>query len=198
MAAESFGQFLWRLAALAVFIAAIWAIEALQMATGRGLTAQFGLIPRRVEGLDGVVMMPLLHGSPAHAAANTGPLLIFGVILAATATRALWAVTAVIVGLGGLGVWLFGGLAIHVGASGLLFGWFAFLVARGIVDRRPLPMLVALGVGVVYGALIWGVLPGQEGISWEAHLFGALAGVAAAIVGPCRLTEARRRSALPR
>ncbi|MEO0547899.1 MAG: rhomboid family intramembrane serine protease, partial [Pseudomonadota bacterium] len=81
--------------------------------------------------------MPLLHGGFGHLASNTPPLLVMGALLAATATRALIAVNAVIVGLGGLLVWLFGGTAIHVGASGLIFGWFGFLTLRGLVDRSP-------------------------------------------------------------
>jgi len=180
-----------RLAPLALLLAAIWVVEGIQLASDRGLTPVFGLLPRHVSGLDGIVFMPFLHGSVEHAASNSVPLIILGALIALTATRALWAVNVVIVALGGLGVWLFGQEAYHIGASGLLFGWFGFLMARGVVDRRPLPFFVSVGVGVVYGTLIWGVLPGQEGISWEAHLFGALAGVAAAIVVPCRLTSAR-------
>jgi len=102
--------------------------------------------------------------------------------LAATATRALIAVNAVIVVLGGALVWLFGSFAIHVGASGLVFGWFGFLLARGLVDRSFTTLAAAVLVGLLYGSFVWGVLPGQPGVSWEAHLFGAIAGVVAAIV----------------
>ena len=181
-----------RLGGLAVLLATIWAVEGIQIVTDRSLIPVFGLLPRSISGLDGVIAMPLLHGSPEHAAANTVPLMILGTLVGLTATRALWAVNAVIVVVGGLGVWLFGTYAYHVGASGLLFGWFGFLVARGVVDRRPLPLVVSIVVAVAYGTLIWGVLPGQEGVSWESHLFGAIAGVAAAIVVPCRLTSARQ------
>jgi membrane associated rhomboid family serine protease len=91
-------------------------------------------------------------------------------------------VNAVIIALGGALVWLFGDTAIHIGASGLVFGWFGFLVARGLVDRSPVTLAVAMVVGVLYGSILWCVLPGQPGISWEAHLFGAIAGVAAALL----------------
>lgn len=174
--------FLVRFAALFVFVAALWLIQAINWATGYSLNFAFGLVPRRVNGLDGVVGMPLLHGSFEHLMANTPPLLLMGALLTATATRALLAVNAVIVGFGGMLVWLFGTSAIHVGASGLLFGWFGFLVTRGLVDRSPVTLGAAMLVGVSYGSIIWGVLPGQPGVSWEAHLFGGIAGAAAAML----------------
>jgi membrane associated rhomboid family serine protease len=104
-----------------------------------------------------------------------------GVLLAATATRGLLAINAVIVGFGGILVWLFGSSAIHIGASGLVFGWFGFLIVRGIVDRSLMTIGAAFLVGLFYGSIIWGVLPGQSGVSWEAHLFGAIAGSIAAL-----------------
>jgi membrane associated rhomboid family serine protease len=71
---------------------------------------------------------------------------------------------------------------IHIGASGLVFGWFGFLVVRGFVDRSLITLSAALAVGLLYGSILWGVLPGQPGVSWEAHLFGAIAGAAAAFL----------------
>lgn len=176
---------------LGLLVAVIWGVEIVNIVTGYALNQWFGLFPRSLAGLDGIVFMPVLHGSVAHAAANTVPLIVLGGLVAATLERGLWSVNAVIVGLGGLGVWILGARAIHVGASGLIFGWFGFLVARGLIDRRPIPLLVALAVAVVYGAMVWGVLPGQPGVSWEAHLFGALAGIAAAVLIRAPL-EARR------
>ncbi|WP_113912087.1 rhomboid family intramembrane serine protease [Roseovarius dicentrarchi] len=171
-----------RATALAAFVGLLWAVQVVNWITGYGLNASFGLIPRHVSGLDGVVAMPLLHGSFAHLMANTPPLLAMGALLIATVTRALLAVNAVVIGLGGGLVWLFGSSAIHIGASGLVFGWFGFLVARGLVDRSPVTMGAALLVGFVYGSILWSVLPGQPGVSWEAHLFGAFAGAAAAFI----------------
>lgn len=171
-----------RAAALAAFVALLWAIQVVNWIIGYGLNPSFGLIPRHVSGLDGVVAMPLLHGSFAHLMANTLPLLVMGGLLVTTATRALVAVNAVVIGLGGGLVWLFGSSAIHVGASGLVFGWFGFLVARGLVDRSLVTLGAALLVGGLYGSILWGILPGQPGVSWEAHLFGAVAGVVAAFL----------------
>jgi membrane associated rhomboid family serine protease len=174
--------FFRRTAALVAFVALLWAVQVVNWIFGYGLNPAFGLIPRHVSGLDGVIAMPLLHGSFAHLMANTPPLLVMGGLLVATTTRGLLSVNAVVIGLGGGLVWLFGGSAIHIGASGLVFGWFGFLVARGLVDRSPITLGAALVVGVLYGSLLWGVFPGQPSVSWEAHLFGALAGAAAAFL----------------
>ena len=173
-----------RLVILALFACALWIVHAVNWVSGNALTLAFGLMPRRVDGLDGIVFMPLLHGSFGHVASNTVPLLVMGTLLVVTATRALTRVNGVIVLGGGTATWLFGSSAIHVGASGLVFGWFGFLIARGVVDRSPITVVVALLIGFVYGALIWGVLPGRPGVSWEAHFFGVLAGIAAAWIVP--------------
>ncbi|MGP6087156.1 rhomboid family intramembrane serine protease [Antarctobacter jejuensis] len=170
---ERFG---WVMALLGV----IWAVEAVNLITGYALNGWLGLRPRSLGGLDGILFMPLLHGSVAHASANTVPLAVLGGVLAVTARQVVLMASLIIVVLGGLGVWLFGGTAIHVGASGLIFGWFGFIVARGLIEKRPIPLLVAVGVAVAYGTMIWGVLPGQPGVSWESHLLGAGAGVFAA------------------
>ena len=182
-----------RMAALSGFVAALWIIQVVNWATGYGLNAAFGLIPRQVYGLDGVVGMPVLHGGFGHLTANTPPLLVLGALLAATTTRALVAVNAIVVGVGGGLVWLFGSPAIHIGASGLIFGWFGFLIARGLVDRSPVTLGAAGLVAVVYGSILWGVLPGQPGVSWESHLFGAIAGIVAAVLTRAQVHAPRLR-----
>ncbi|KPD13998.1 rhomboid family intramembrane serine protease [Phaeobacter sp. 11ANDIMAR09] len=166
-------RFYW----LAILIAVIWAVQGVNLISGYALNDWFGLIPRSIGGLDGVVMMPFLHGSLSHIASNTVPLVVLGGLLTLTAPRLILQASAIVVVFGGLGLWLFGASAIHVGASGLIFGWFGFLVTRGLIEKRPLPLLVAIGVAFFYGTMIWGLLPGQPGVSWEAHLFGCLAGV---------------------
>ena len=174
--------FLQRATALFAFVALLWVVQVVNWITSYGLNPTFGLIPRYLSGLDGVIAMPLLHGSLAHLMANTPPLLVMGGLLIATTTRALLPVNTIVIVLGGGLVWLFGSSAIHIGASGLVFGWFGFLVTRGFVDRSLITLGAALVVGVLYGSILWGVLPGQAGVSWEAHLFGAVAGAAAALL----------------
>lgn len=187
-----------RLTVLAVFIGLLWVIQVVNWAMSYQLNFAFGLVPRAITGLDGIAGMPFLHASFQHLLANTPPLLVMGALLAATATRALIAVNAVIIALGGTLVWLFGSSAIHIGSSGLVFGWFGFLVTRGLADRSLPTLGAALAVGILYGTMLWGVLPGQPGVSWEAHLFGAVAGVAAAFligtnVHAPRMQEVERR-----
>lgn len=174
----SLDRFGWLIALIAV----IWAVQVVNLLTGYTLNDWFGLRPRSLGGLDGVVLMPLLHGSFAHILSNSVPLVVLGGLMAATAPRNAIPATAIIIVLGGIAVWLLGKTAIHVGASGLIFGWFGYLVARGVVERRLVPILVAAGVALFYGTMIFGVLPGQPGVSWESHLFGAGAGVSAALL----------------
>lgn len=174
--------FFRRVAALFVFVALLWVIQATNWATNYAFNPALGLIPRRVSGLDGVVAMPFLHGSFEHLISNTPPLLLLGALLAATTTRALVAMNVAVIALGGTLVWLLGSSAIHIGASGLVFGWFGFLITRGLFDRSPVTLGASVLVGVFYGSIIWGVLPGQPGVSWESHLFGAIAGAAAAFL----------------
>lgn len=163
-------------------VLAIWAVQAINLVTGYALNPVLGLAPRDVTGLPGVALMPMLHGSLDHAATNTPPVLVLGGLVAVTAGRlALTATVAVVLG-GGVLVWILGRDAVHVGASGLIFGWLGFLLARGLVDRRLVPMVVAAGVALVYGAMVWGVLPSRPGVSWESHLAGFVAGICTAVL----------------
>ncbi len=162
--------------------AGLYAIEAVDMLSGRALERNYGIEPLQVDGLDGVLFAPLLHGDWAHLVANTVPFLVLGFLAMAGGIRQFVVVTATIWVLGGLGVWLTGGYGsgYHIGASGLIFGWLVFLLTRGFFARSGLQILLAVGLFFVWGGILFGVLPGQPGISWQAHLFGALAGLLAA------------------
>jgi membrane associated rhomboid family serine protease len=138
---------------------------------------QYGIRPRQVEGLVGIPLAPFLHGGFSHLIANTGALLALGILLVLT-TQRFWAVTLGVVLLGGLGTWLVAGSnTVHIGASGVVYGYAAFLVAWGVLTRKLLSVLVGVLVVLMYGSIVIGVLPGQPGVSWEGHLFGAVAGV---------------------
>lgn len=140
-----------------------------------------GIQPREVDGLDGVVWAPLLHAGFGHLIANTLPLLVLGWLCMAGGTRQFVAVTAVVWLIGGLSTWLIAPEGYtHLGASGVAFGWLAFLLARGFFNRSAAQILVAVVLFAYWGGMLWGVLPGQQGISWQSHLFGALAGFLAA------------------
>lgn len=164
-----------------LLIAAIWAIEGINQLLGHQLNQWFGLLPRSVPGLIGVPAMPFLHGGVGHALANTLPLLVLGGIGVAVAPQRFGLASAVIVVVSGLAVWLLARPAIVVGASGLIFGWFGFVVALAVLERSFRALAGAVAVIVLYGGIVWGVLPTQgNNVSWEAHLFGALAGAATA------------------
>nr|WP_019203792.1 rhomboid family intramembrane serine protease [Tsukamurella sp. 1534] len=167
---------------VAVFVAALWAIEGVDTVLGNSLD-HWGIEPREGGGLRGIAMAPLLHGGWSHLAANTVPALVLGFVgLAAGAGRFILA-TAVIWVFSGVGVWLTGAdNTVVVGLSGVLFGWTTYLVLRGLFTRRPLDLIVGLVLAVIYGGMLWGVLPGQAGVSWQAHLWGAVGGVLAAIL----------------
>ncbi len=140
------------------------------------------LIPRTSHGLLGVLTMPFVHASWTHLVVNTLPLATFAWLVLIRGPIYFARVTIFIALVGGLGVWVFARSAAHVGASGLIFGYFGFLVARGLYDRQLRSIAIALGVAFVYGSMIGGVLPGLPQVSWEGHLAGLLAGVLAARV----------------
>jgi membrane associated rhomboid family serine protease len=163
-----------------VLTAGLYVVEAVDIVSGGTLDRDYGIRPLQVDGLDGVLFAPLLHADLAHLGANTVPFLVLGFLAMAGGIRQFLVVTATIWVVGGLGVWLTGGSGNHIGASGLIFGWLVFLLTRGFFARSGLQILMAVGLFFVWGGILFGVLPGQPGISWQAHLFGALAGLLAA------------------
>lgn len=169
-----------RILPVLVLVAILWVLELADLLTPLDLDA-YGIRPREVAGLPGIVLAPFLHLGFGHLIANTSALLVLGALLAWT-TRHLWAVTIGVVLLSGLGVWLFGGSqTVVVGASGVVYGYAGFLTVYGFAARRFGQVLVGLVVVGLYGGLLWGVLPLRTGVSWQGHLFGALAGVALAL-----------------
>ena len=156
------------------------AAESFDQLTGEWLD-QDGIVPRSLDGLDGILWAPLLHGGFAHLAANTLPFIAFGFLVLANGIGRFVFVTAVIWVLAGLGVWFtapYG--SVTVGMSGVIFGWLTYLLVRGFFARSGTQILLAVVVFFMWGGILLGVLPGQEGVSWQGHLFGALAGVFAA------------------
>ena len=137
-----------------------------------------GIVPRTSKGLIGIVTSPFLHGSFRHILSNTVPLVVLLFILNHFYPQKALSVILFTVIAGGLLVWLFGRNANHIGASGLIYGLAAFLIANGFIEQKFIPLLISVAVIVLYGGLIWGILPSLRSyISWESHLFGAVTGV---------------------
>jgi membrane associated rhomboid family serine protease len=158
----------------------LWAVEIVDSFVLGSTLQAHGLRPREVDGLGGIVTSPFLHGTFAHLASNTIPFLVLGSLVVLRGLRTFAGVSLGIVVVGGALTWIFARSANHIGASGLIFGWLAFLLLAGLFERRLASILVSVAVGLVYGGLLWGVLPGDPGVSWEGHLFGAVGGVFAA------------------
>ncbi|MEO7317355.1 MAG: rhomboid family intramembrane serine protease [Chthoniobacteraceae bacterium] len=158
----------------------MWAIEILDLLPFIQLDRS-GIRPRSLAGLAGIVFAPFLHDGFTHLIANSFPFVILGAIVLLGGRRVFWRVTIFVTLAGGLGVWLFGGrFTNHIGASGLIFGYLGFLLARGWFEKSLPWMLAACAILVAYGGLLFGVLPIHAGVSWQGHLFGFLAGVGAA------------------
>ncbi|MEM1420233.1 MAG: rhomboid family intramembrane serine protease [Pseudomonadota bacterium] len=169
---------------LIAFVALLWAVHVLNIATGNALTRDYGLIPRTVEGLDGVLLMPLLHGSWQHLSANTPPLLVLGGLILLLAPQRFWKATIICILVGGVLTWLLARPNNHIGASLLIFGWFGFLVALGVLERSAEALFGAAIALLLYGVPTFlGVVPGEDGqVSWDGHLAGLVAGVSAAVI----------------
>ncbi|GAA4386971.1 rhomboid family intramembrane serine protease [Tsukamurella soli] len=179
-----------------LFVAALWLIEGINVLDHNGLDS-WGIVPRNTDGLRGIAFAPLLHAGWGHLMANSVPALVLGFVgLVAGAARFLSATVLVWV-VSGIGVWLTGGSnTVVIGLSGVLFGWMTYVVLRGFLSRDLLWSLVGVVLLVLYGGMLWGVIPGQVGISWQAHLWGAIGGVLAAVLLR-RRRPVERASALP-
>lgn len=168
-------MFLW----LAGFIAIIWGVEAVNLLVDHRIS-EFGIVPRTVDGLRGIPLWIFLHAGIGHVMSNTLPMAVLGGVIATQGQRALLKVSAIVGVVSGVGVWVFARPGIHVGASGLVFGYFGYLVARGWYRRSLSAVVVAILVFFFYGGLIFGILPTFGFVSWEGHLFGLLAGILSA------------------
>lgn len=165
---------------IVAFVGLLYLVELVDVLTVPRLD-EAGIRPREVEGLDGIVFAPLLHGGWGHLVANTVPLLVFGFLILLAGIARWLAVTGTVWLVGGTGVWMTGGeQTIHIGASILAFGWLTYLLVRGLFSHSVREVALGAVMLFLYGGLLWGVLPGQPGVSWQGHLFGALGGLWAA------------------
>ena len=164
-----------------IVVVLMWLIEVVDALLLDNRLDQQGISPRSLGGLDGILWTPFLHGGFGHLLANTLPLLVLGSFVAMEGPRRLLTVTAFVVILGGLATWLLARSAVHIGASGLVFGYAGFLLVAGFVEKSVRGIAVAIIVGVLYGGMVLqGITPVSSYVSWESHLFGFAAGVLAA------------------
>ena len=162
-------------------VALLWAIELVDLFVLRRALDRLGIRPHEIGGLWGILFAPFLHGGLGHLLANTIPLMFLGWLTMLRRTAEFFIVAASAMLIGGLGTWLFGAPnTIHIGASGVVFGFLGYLLARGYFERSFTSIAIAVVVGLLYGGALWGVLPSGPGISWQVHLFGLLGGGAAA------------------
>jgi len=172
---------------LFVFVGIMWAVRIADTFRPDGSSiAGVGVIPRTTDHLAGILAAPFIHANWPHLFANTLPLLVLGSMVLLSGVSEFLFVTIVCVLSAGAGTWLFGGSANHIGASGVVFGYVGYLLARPAFERRIWFALITLVVAALYGtALLWSVVP-RSGISWTAHFFGFVGGVVAARLSAMR------------
>jgi membrane associated rhomboid family serine protease len=181
-----------RVALLALFVGSMWAVFFLSAIMPFLNLNRHGVVPRSLGGLQGILFAPWLHASLGHITANTGGLLVLGWLCLWPRISNFWEATAGGMLGAGLCAWLFGASnSIHIGASGLVFGYAGYLVARGYYTRKFVPILVAFLVVCTFGgSMRFGVLPLYPGLSWQSHIGGLIGGVLAARMGSASRSRA--------
>jgi len=184
---------------LGILVAAMWGLELIDWMSGHWLDQHFGIIPREPAGLIGLVGSPFMHANVAHLAANTIPFFVLGLFVALRGIPTFVKTSLFVMFVGGMLVWLFARNADHIGASGVIFGYFGYLLAVGVFERSFSAILIAAVVALLYGGIIFGVIPSDPRVSWEGHLFGFLSGGTWAYLsgGRKRLADKQAQSKTP-
>ena len=170
----------WAALVMLLLLAGLWMLEFLDQLSGHQLD-QLGIHAREVDGMPEIFTAPFLHAGWDHLLSNSLPFYVLGFLVLLSGLARWLASSLIILVISGMAAWsLTPAHTIILGASGLIFGWLTYLLARGIWSRRPAQVVVAALVLLVYGGLIWGIFPNGAGVSWQAHLGGAIGGVVAA------------------
>lgn len=159
------------------FVAVCWAVFLVNNVLLGGALDRFGIVPRQVDGLPGIIFSPVLHVSLKHLIANTLPLVVLGAILCARGRSEFWTVTLAGALIGGVLTWIFGRKAYHIGASGLIFCYFGYVASLAWFRRTLLNFVLSVGCVLLYGGMLKGMMPVSGAISWESHLAGLIASV---------------------
>jgi membrane associated rhomboid family serine protease len=164
-------------------VALMWLVEVINAIDSYGLDSD-GIVPRSFSHLWAIFTSPFIHANfSPHLLDNTIPLVFMGVFIALRGAARLAAVTAIVIVVGGLGTWLIApSNTVTIGASGVVFGYATYLFARGVFNRSVLEILIGLVVGAVWGAALLSSIVPHTGVSWQAHVCGAIGGVVAAWV----------------
>lgn len=162
---------------LVAVIALLWVIEVVNFGVFQGTLTRWGIVPRTVQGLPGILLHPLLHIGFAHLAMNSIGFLMLGGLVIVREVRDFWVATLLSTLVGGLGTWVIGRPEPHVGLSGVIFGYLGYLLTTGWFDRRVGSIIISILAALCWGTLLFGLSPMQRGVSWEVHLFGMLGGV---------------------
>lgn len=166
---------------LGALVAIFWIVTFVNEIFLRGQLNTLGILPLNLVGLRGILFAPFLHGGFYHVAANTVPFIVLGWLVMLRNISDFYFVSIIAALVGGLGTWLIGDpRSLHIGASGVIFGYFGYLLFRGYFERSFVAIAISLIIAFTYGSLIWGVLPTRSYISWEGHLFGFIGGIIAA------------------
>jgi membrane associated rhomboid family serine protease len=164
-----------------LFLVLLWTLEGLKWLGLVNLT-HLGVYPREIDGLPGILTAPLVHGNFGHLFANSTPLFVLSAGILFFYRKIAWLVFLLITVGSGSFVWVFGNASYHIGASGLIYGCASFLVVSGFINHNRSQIAISLLVFLFYGSMIWGILPTEKGVSWEAHLGGLLAGIVCAFL----------------
>jgi len=159
-----------------VLVLLIWVVKLFEVGTGIDLS-MLGVFPRELHGLAGIFTAPLIHDDPKHAFANTIPLLVLGFLMYNAYRKVAVKSVVIIWLLSGIGIWIIGRPAYHIGASGVVFGINFFLFFSGIFRLDMRSLALSLLVAFAYGSMVWGIFPIDLKVSYEAHAMGALSGV---------------------
>ena len=179
----------------ALWVAVLWAIQAVNLLSGYKLNS-WGIYPRELSGLWGILCAPFLHAGFYHLISNSMPMLILLALVYMSSARALVWVSITGILCGGLGVWVFGSSGYHVGASGLIFAFWGYLIADAWFRRSVKSILISVITLLLYGGLLFNVFSCRPYVSFSSHLFGLLAGVTTArlLAPPRRTAQAPARS----
>ena len=164
-----------------IFVFFLWMIKTFEVILDFNLL-EYGILPRNIFGLPGILFSPFIHGGFVHLFSNSIPLLVLGTGMIYLYPKSSIYVLPIVYILGGLGVWLFARQSSHIGASGLVYGLAGFIFTSGLVRRDARAMALSLIVVFLYGGMVWGIMPLEEGISFESHLSSAVVGIVCALL----------------